>query len=303
MKNAILTSLFQILVSSPKYHVPDGKFNHFLQIEKRLEFIDFILNCGSFLLEEREATRIWKCLIENSAFGKVDLDLCFEWFYDKRLPALDEKQFFLNTVLKINPDLISEMGFGCFERFVKVCNQSENALGGVFLGLDHLWHLVLSSKKVTFMRNMKTAKRVSEYAMELIEHISFEKGQILLPPLAMCERMKKFNDFETINDLDYESESDNNAHDASDDETEDDNLDHSPEKFKLSEVKSKPRIPIEIDFDDSDSGESENSCDENEEDEEGCENENDILDDDVNVDEYDKEFEEIMRTLTCQNML
>ena len=301
------------MVSSPKNHVPDGKFNHILQIEKRLEFIDFVLNCGSFLLEEREATRIWNCLIENPAFGKVDIDLCFEWFYDKRLPALHEKQFFLKTVLKINPDLISELGFGCFEKFVKSCNQSENAIGGAFLGLDHLWTLVLSSKKVTFMRNRKTAKRVSEYAMELIEDISFEKGQILLPPVSMCEKLKKFNEFETINDLDRddecESDSDNNAHDDSDDDEEEvNNLDCSPEKFKTNEVKSKPRIPIENfdfdsdsdDYDDDhdDDEESESSCDENEEDE-GCEKEpeENVLDDDEG---YDKEFEEIMKILAAK---
>ena len=92
----------------------------------RLGFLKFILRNGDLWLCDPWATKIWKCLAGNSNTAE-ERKVCFEWFEEimgeesGRDPDpnclcccsvdLDPnclRTFFDNTLLKLNPDLITE---------------------------------------------------------------------------------------------------------------------------------------------------------------------------------------------------
>lgn len=103
---------------------------------------------------------MWKCLAENSIFVQ-DREACFKWF-SKLMgeePDLDpeiNRDFFENNILQLDPNLMTESGIKCFDRFFKAVNSKENKLipkrraylmdDTELVGLDYIWRLVLCSQ-------------------------------------------------------------------------------------------------------------------------------------------------------------
>ncbi|BFZ00611.1 hypothetical protein BsWGS_03650 [Bradybaena similaris] len=144
----------------PTTILPDGRFNHNMQVAERLRFLRFLLKDGQLWLCEAQARQIWHCLAENAIYPS-DREACFKWFAKLmgEEPDLDPeitRDFFERNILQLSPDLLTENGMNCFERFFKQVNLKESKLiakrrGGYLMddfeliGLDYLWKVVLWS--------------------------------------------------------------------------------------------------------------------------------------------------------------
>ena len=78
MKNPI-NFFFQVLAGNPEDLYPDGRYNHILQVQERLNFLRFLLKDGQLWLCAPQAKQIWTCLAENAVFTQ-DREACFKWF-------------------------------------------------------------------------------------------------------------------------------------------------------------------------------------------------------------------------------
>lgn len=137
----------------------DKRYPHPQQIQERLDFLKFLLKDGQLWLCADQAKQIWQCLAVNAAFSS-DRDECFRWF-GKLMgeePDLDpgiNKEFFENNILQLDPQLLTESGIKCFERFFKAVNSKEEKLkakhrGYVLddedlIGRDYLWRIIMTS--------------------------------------------------------------------------------------------------------------------------------------------------------------
>ncbi|XP_067668544.1 ubiquitin carboxyl-terminal hydrolase 9X-like [Haliotis asinina] len=144
----------------PLHILPDGRFNHVMQVQERLRFLRFLLKDGQLWLCEPQARQIWHCLAENAIYI-TDRESCFKWFAKLmgEEPDLDPeitRDFFERNILQLDPALLTENGMNCFERFFKQVNLKENKLiakrrGGhmmddlELIGLDYMWRVVLWS--------------------------------------------------------------------------------------------------------------------------------------------------------------
>ncbi|CAH1960059.1 unnamed protein product [Acanthoscelides obtectus] len=160
-------------------YVPDGRYNHTLQVQERLNFLRFLLKDGQLWLCAEQAKQIWQSLAENAVF-QSDREACFKWF-SKLMgeePDLDpgiNKDFFENNILQIDPILLTESGIKCFERFFKAVNAKEGKIkfkrrtllteDPDLIGLDYLW------KVVTLCPNDIAAR-----AIELLKEVSTNLG-------------------------------------------------------------------------------------------------------------------------------
>ncbi|XP_059175144.1 probable ubiquitin carboxyl-terminal hydrolase FAF-X isoform X4 [Physella acuta] len=161
----------------PTTILPDGRFNHNMQVSERLRFLRFLLKDGQLWLCEPQARQIWNCLAENAIYFS-DREACFKWFAKLmgEEPDLDPeitRDFFERNILQLNPDLLTENGMNCFERFFKQVNLKENKLiakrrGGYLMddieliGLDYLWKVVpcspddVAEKAVALLKDIFT---------------------------------------------------------------------------------------------------------------------------------------------------
>ena len=134
----------------------DGRFNHSIQIQERLNFLKYLLKEGQLWLCSAQAESIWKCLAQNSVF-ESDREICFKWFSklmndDPDLEPDMNKTFFVNYITKLDPKLLTDSGIKCFDRFFKNVNLKNGRLAqkrNFFLtesldliGLDYLWKIV-----------------------------------------------------------------------------------------------------------------------------------------------------------------
>lgn len=135
----------------------DGRYNHTVQVQERLNFLRFLLKDGQLWLCEPQAKLIWQCLAEKAVLPS-DRECCFKWF-SKLMgdePDLDpeiSRSFFEGNVLKLDPSLLTENGIRCFERFFRGVNIKEGKLVVKrraylmedldLIGVDYLWQVVL----------------------------------------------------------------------------------------------------------------------------------------------------------------
>ena len=68
-----------MLAGNPEDLYPDGRYNHILQVQERLNFLRFLLKDGQLWLCAPQAKQIWTCLAENAVFTQ-DREACFKWF-------------------------------------------------------------------------------------------------------------------------------------------------------------------------------------------------------------------------------
>lgn len=137
----------------------DKRYPHSQQIQERLDFLKFLLKDGQLWLCADQAKQIWQCLAVNAVF-QSDRDECFRWFGKLMSdePDLDpgiNKEFFENNILQLDPQLLTESGIKCFERFFKAVNSKEEKLkakhrGYVLededlIGRDYLWRIIMTS--------------------------------------------------------------------------------------------------------------------------------------------------------------
>ena len=142
---------------NPASIVPDSRYNHIAQVQDRLSFLRFLLKDGQLWLCAPQAKQIWHCLAENAVFT-VDREACFKWF-SKLMgdePDLDpdiNREFFENNILQLDPQLLTEHGMRCFDRFFKAVNSKEHKLipkrrtylmdDVDLIGIDYLWKVLL----------------------------------------------------------------------------------------------------------------------------------------------------------------
>uniref|UniRef100_A0A224XFS3 Putative ubiquitin carboxyl-terminal hydrolase faf-x n=1 Tax=Panstrongylus lignarius TaxID=156445 RepID=A0A224XFS3_9HEMI len=159
----------------PSHYMPDGRYNHIVQVQERLNFLRFLLKDGQLWLCAEQAKQIWKCLAEGAVFTS-DREACFKWF-SKLMgeePDLDPaviKDFFQNNVLQLDPSLLTESGMKCFERFFKAVNSKEGKLKvkkRMFLmddvdliGNEYVWRVVTSSGDEMAARAIQLLKEVT----------------------------------------------------------------------------------------------------------------------------------------------
>ena len=157
----IIFIIFQVLAGNPEDLYPDGRYNHVLQVQERLNFLRFLLKDGQLWLCAPQAKQIWTCLAENAVFPQ-DREACFKWF-SKLMgdePDLDpeiNRDFFENNILQLDPSLMTESGIKCFDRFFKAVNCKENKLIAKrraylmddleLIGIDYIWRLILNSSE------------------------------------------------------------------------------------------------------------------------------------------------------------
>ncbi|XP_046853983.1 probable ubiquitin carboxyl-terminal hydrolase FAF-X [Xenia sp. Carnegie-2017] len=143
--------------SDPDDLLPDGRYCHVQQVQKRLSFLRFILRDGQLWLCAPEAKIIWEALGENSVF-ESDREACFKWFSklmgdEQDLNPEISGVFFESKVLKIDQSCLTENGMECFERFFQKVNIKEGKFVSKrrmlvmddldLIGIDYLWEIAL----------------------------------------------------------------------------------------------------------------------------------------------------------------
>ncbi|CRK87043.1 CLUMA_CG000836, isoform A [Clunio marinus] len=137
--------------------------------------IHIVLKDGQLWLCADQAKQIWQCLAVNAAFPS-DREECFRWF-GKLMgdePDLDpgiNKEFFEMNILRLDPQLLTESGIKCFERFFKAVNSKEEKLkakhrGYVIddedlIGKDYLWQVITVSGEEIAYKAIELLKEVS----------------------------------------------------------------------------------------------------------------------------------------------
>lgn len=185
----------------------DGhRYTHAQQIQERLDFLKFVLKDGQLWLCADQARQIWSCLAVQAVFGS-DRDECFRWF-GKLMgeePDLDpgiNRQFFETNFLQLEPQLLSEAGIKCFERFFKAVNSKENKLkaksrGYVLddenlIGKDYLWRVITVG-----------SEEIAHRAIELLIEVSTALGPRLQSTIVdyhetfiseCCDRLREYYD-------------------------------------------------------------------------------------------------------------
>ncbi|KZC06489.1 putative ubiquitin carboxyl-terminal hydrolase FAF-X [Dufourea novaeangliae] len=159
----------------PNTYMSDGRYNHIMQVQERLNFLRFLLKDGQLWLCEDQAVQIWQCLAEQGVFVS-DREACFKWF-SKLMgdePDLDpaiNKDFFQNNILQLDPTLLTESGIKCYERFFKAVNSKEGKLklkrrtffmdDVDLIGTDYLWRVVTNSPEEIANRAIELLKEVN----------------------------------------------------------------------------------------------------------------------------------------------
>ncbi|XP_070500116.1 probable ubiquitin carboxyl-terminal hydrolase FAF isoform X3 [Chironomus tepperi] len=204
----------------------DKRYPHPQQIQERLDFLKFLLKDGQLWLCADQAKQIWQCLAVNAAF-QSDREECFRWF-GKLMgdePDLDpgiNKEFFENNILQLDPQLLTESGIKCFERFFKAVNSKEEKLkakhrGYVLddedlIGKDYLWRVITLSgdeiayKAIELLKEVSTAlgPRLQENIAEFHENfisdccdkIRISYDRILMIKKAIEESTKEHKELE-----------------------------------------------------------------------------------------------------------
>lgn len=153
----------------------DGRYAHTLQIQERLDFLKFLLKDGQLWLCAEQAKQIWNSLAVMAVFPS-DREECFRWF-GKLMgdePDLDpgiNRDFFENNIMQLDPQLLTESGIKCFERFFKAVNSKENKLKAVhrgyilddedLIGKDYLWRVITTAGEEIANRAIDLLKEVS----------------------------------------------------------------------------------------------------------------------------------------------
>lgn len=190
----------------PETLLLDGRYPHQQQIQERLDFLKFVLKDGQLWLCSDQAKQIWQCLAVNAAFPS-DREECFRWF-GKLMgeePDLDpgiNKDFFENNILQLDPQLLTESGIRCFERFFKAVNTKEEKLKAKsrsyilddedLIGKDYLWRVITTGKEM-----------ISHKAIQLLKEVSTALGPRLQANIATfhenfimecCDRLRAYHD-------------------------------------------------------------------------------------------------------------
>ncbi|XP_064393950.1 probable ubiquitin carboxyl-terminal hydrolase FAF-X [Halichondria panicea] len=152
----------------------DGRFNHFNQLQSRLDFVRFSLKDGQLWLGHQQALMVWESLADRPAFPS-DREACFRWFAklvsdEPDIEPETAKRIFTENVHKIPPQHLTENGFRCFDRFFRMVNINERRLvawrrGFVtenvdLVGLEYLWKSVLVSPEAIVHKPIELLKDV-----------------------------------------------------------------------------------------------------------------------------------------------
>jgi ubiquitin carboxyl-terminal hydrolase 9/24 len=100
--------------TDPESVLPDGRYNHVIQIQERLNFMKYLLKEGALWLLEPQAESVWRCLAQNSIFD-CDREYCFKWFSklmhdDPDLEPDMIKKIFEDYITQLDPKLFTDSG-------------------------------------------------------------------------------------------------------------------------------------------------------------------------------------------------
>lgn len=184
----------------------DGKYPHPQQIQERLDFLRFLLKDGQLWLCADQAEQIWQCLTVNPAFPS-DREECFRWF-SKLMgdePDLDpgiNRAFLEGNLLQLDPQLLSESGIKCFERFFKTVNTKERKLRKIrrnyilesvdLIGKDYLWQIITNSSEEISNKAIKLLKEVSTAFSSLLQIQVAELHETFIGEC--CQRLQTYYD-------------------------------------------------------------------------------------------------------------
>lgn len=155
--------------------LPDGRYPHSAQVYERLNFLRFLLKDGQLWLCAEQAKEIWVCLAEHPAYY-ADRDACFRWFSKLMSdePDLDPNiipDFFRINVMTFPPNLLTNTGIRCFERFFKSVNSKEEKIkikrrsimlnDADLIGLDYLWRVITECPNEIAIRGIELLREVS----------------------------------------------------------------------------------------------------------------------------------------------
>ena len=112
--NSILLFTDNPHITDPESFLPDGRYNHVVQIQERLNFMKYLLKEGALWLLEPQAEGVWKCLAQNSIF-QCDREFCFKWFSklmhdDPDLEADMIQKIFEDYITQLDPKLLTDSG-------------------------------------------------------------------------------------------------------------------------------------------------------------------------------------------------
>ncbi|CAF0941972.1 unnamed protein product [Adineta ricciae] len=158
----------------PEEYYADGRFNHNQQIHERLNFLKFTLKEGRLYLSAEHSKMIWISLAEQAIYPN-DREQCFRWFAE----IIDEddfepkaaKDFFQNHLMKLEPNLLTDLGMNCFDRFFKSVNAQLNKLQQKrrsirlmndedLVGIEYLWKLILNGSDEVADRGIQLMREI-----------------------------------------------------------------------------------------------------------------------------------------------
>lgn len=200
----------------PTTLVLDGRHAHPQQIQERLDFLKFLLKDGQLWLCADQAEQIWNCLtVHASCVG--DREECFRWF-GKLMgdePDLDpgiNQAFFEGNILQLDPQLLTESGVKCFERFFKAVNAKEMKLqakhrGYVLddeelIGKEYLWRVIVMSGDEIASKAIELIKEVSTALSPRLQSVVGDFHEKFISEC--CEQLRDYAD--CINELSKLSE-------------------------------------------------------------------------------------------------
>lgn len=169
----------------PETYCVDDRYNHFAQVQNRVDFIRFVLRDGNLWLGISHALSVWKCLAEFPVFPS-DREACLKWFSklvsdEPDLEPDTVKHMFIENVMKLSPNLLTDNGFRCFDRFFRHVNYNDNKLRQWrrtlmtdrldLMGLDYLWDVILTGQQGIANKAIELMKEIyTNLTPQLKEH-------------------------------------------------------------------------------------------------------------------------------------
>jgi ubiquitin carboxyl-terminal hydrolase 9/24 len=145
----------------PETYFVDDRYCHFVQVQNRVDFIRFLIQDGSLWLAISHVLNVWKTLAEFPVFPS-DREVCLKWFSKlvSDEPDLEPdtiKHMFIENIMKLSPNLLTDNGFRCFDQCFRHVNFNDKKLkqwrGPLvtdrldLMGLDYLWDVILTGQQ------------------------------------------------------------------------------------------------------------------------------------------------------------
>ncbi|KAG1652915.1 Ubiquitin carboxyl-terminal hydrolase 24 [Nymphon striatum] len=170
-----LTPFGNRICSLTSASIVENNFSHGEYVQVHLDVLQYLLQDGHLYLSWNRAKDIWDTLVTNCDSCYYDKELCFEWFTNciQDLESDTQSQLYQNKLLKMDPEVITEKGFSCFQTYFESVNLNDHKLhksGNTLIVEkldpavnDFLWRVALEAQN----------DEIADLAMRKILEISF----------------------------------------------------------------------------------------------------------------------------------